>query len=378
MTLFSFLFAMLLEQFRPVRAEDRLGSWIPRLLHKVEKATNTGAPASARWAWFAVVVGGTILTWLVVALLMRVHVLLGFLATIGVLYLTIGFRQFSNRFTEIQLALAANDLDRARAELRKWTEYSGGDLMTQIAADSGDASAISREAIRLALVSAQRHVFGVIFWFVILPGPAGAVLYRLSAEARRCWADAHPGAAANFATAETESASAINSDAVIESAAIEGAAIEGITTQGTAPPPPVSVFGEFAVKAFSWVDWFPARVTAMVFAVVGNFEDSILMWRAKSGFPPHANDTERVILSAGAGAMGVRLSVPDAYSVSIQIDEPAETEALGGAWPSLSQNMPFLREADESSLRSAVGLVWRSVILWVVLMLLVSLGHWLG
>jgi cobalamin biosynthesis protein CobD/CbiB len=351
MTLFSFLFAMLLEQFRPVRAEGRLGSWIPRLLRKVEKATNTGDAASARWAWIAVVLGGTLLTWLVVGLLMRVHVLLGFLATIGVLYLTIGFRQFSNRFTEIQLALSANDLDRARAELRKWADYSGGDLMTQIAAESGDASAISREAIRLALVSAQRHVFGVIFWFVILPGPAGAVLYRLSAEARRCWADSHPGATANFATSETE---------------------------GAVTAAPTSAFGEFAVKAFSWVDWFPARVTAMVFAVVGNFEDSILMWRAKSGFPPHANDTERVILSAGAGAMGVRLSVPDAYSVSIQIDEPAETEALGGAWPSLSQNMPFLREADESSLRSAVGLVWRSVILWVVLMLLVSLGYWLG
>ena len=102
------------------------------------------------------------------------------------------------------------------------------------------------------------------------------------------------------------------------------------------------------------------------------------MWRMKSGFAPHANDTERVILSSGAGAMGVRLSVPEAHSVSIQIDEPSETEALGGPWPSLYQDMPDLREADESSLRSAVGLVWRALILWVTLMFLVSVGHWLG
>ncbi len=344
MTLFSFIFAMLLEQVRPVRDDSRLGSWIERILLRAERVTNAGDAASARWTWLVVVIGGTLLTWIVVALLTRVHVILGFLATIGVLYVTIGFRQFSNRFTEIQLALANNDLPLAREELRKWAAHSGGDLMTRIAADSGDASAISREAIRLALVGAQRHVFGVLFWFVILPGPAGAMLYRLSAEARRVWADAR----------------------------------QQVSLAPNAPTPPLSPFGEFAVRAFAWIDWFPARVTAIVFAIVGNFEDAILMWRIKSGFVPHANDTERVILSSGAGAMGVRLSVPEAHSVSIQIDEPAETEALGGPWPSLYQDMPDLREADESSLRSAVGLVWRALILWVALMFLVSVGHWLG
>jgi adenosylcobinamide-phosphate synthase len=40
--------------------------------------------------------------------------------------------------------------------------------------------------------------------------------------------------------------------------------------------------------------------------------------------------------------------------------------------------MPELREANEAALRSAVGLVWRALILWVALVLLVSIGHWLG
>ncbi|MBU3720963.1 MAG: CobD/CbiB family protein [Burkholderiaceae bacterium] len=343
MTLFSFIFAMLLEQFRPVRDDSRLAKSIERLFLKMEQATNSGEISSARMSWFAVVVGGTLLTWLVVALLTEVNVFLGFLANVGVLYLCIGFRHFSNRFTDIQLALANNDLDSARLALRKWLEHSGGDVMTRLAAESGDASAICREAIRLALVGAQRHVFGVIFWFVILPGPAGAVLYRLSAEARRVWADARDPSIA--------------------------------TSSGAARQSP---FGDFAVRAFAWVDWFPSRVTAIVFAIVGNFEDAILMWRFKSGFAPHKNDTERVILSAGAGAMGVRLSVPEAPSVSIRFDEPSETEALGGPWPSLYQDMPELREANEAALRSAVGLVWRALILWVALVLLVSIGHWLG
>lgn len=346
MTLFSFIFAMLLEQVRPVRDDSGFARWIEKMFLRIERATDTGETSSARWTWLAVVVGGTVITALVVELLTRVHFVLGFLATVGVLYLSIGFRQFSNRFTEIQLALSNNDLPRAREELRKWAAHSGGDVMTRIASENGDASAISREAIRLALVGAQRHVFGVIFWFVLLPGPAGAVMYRLAAEARRVWADARQEAS--------------------------------VSSSPNAPMPPLTNFGEFAVRAFAWVDWFPARVTAIVFAIVGNFEDAILMWRVKSGFAPHANDTERVILSAGAGAMGVRLSVPEAHSVSVYVDEPAETEALGGPWPSLYQDMPDLREANEGALRSAVGLVWRAVILWVTLMLLVSVGHWLG
>ncbi len=337
---------MLLEQVRPVRDDSRFARWIEQVFLRIERATDTGETVSARWTWLALVIGGTLVTALLVELITRVHVLLGFLATVGVLYLTIGFRQFSNRFTEIQLALAEGDLPKARTVLRQWATHSGGDVMTRIAAENGDASAIAREAIRLALIGAQRHVFGVIFWFVILPGPAGAVMYRLSAEARRIWADARQEAS--------------------------------LASGSNVPAPPLSNFGEFAVRAFAWVDWFPARVSAIVFAIVGNFEDAILMWRMKSSFAPHANDTERVILSSGAGAMGVRLSVPEGHSVTMHIEEGSETEALGGPWPALYQDLSVLREADESAMRSAVGLVWRAVILWVALMLLVSVGHWLG
>ncbi len=337
---------MLLEQVRPVRDDSRFARRIEQVFLRIERATDTGETVSARWTWLALVIGGTLVTALLVELITRVHVLLGFLATVGVLYLTIGFRQFSNRFTEIQLALAEGDLPKARTVLRQWATHSGGDVMTRIAAENGDASAIAREAIRLALIGAQRHVFGVIFWFVILPGPAGAVMYRLSAEARRIWADARQEAS--------------------------------LASGSNVPAPPLSNFGEFAVRAFAWVDWFPARVSAIVFAIVGNFEDAILMWRMKSSFAPHANDTERVILSSGAGAMGVRLSVPEGHSVTMHIEEGSETEALGGPWPALYQDLSVLREADESAMRSAVGLVWRAVILWVALMLLVSVGHWLG
>jgi adenosylcobinamide-phosphate synthase len=35
-------------------------------------------------------------------------------------------------------------------------------------------------------------------------------------------------------------------------------------------------------------------------------------------------------------------------------------------------------EPDASSLRSAVGLVWRSVVLWILLFSMLTIANWLG
>ena len=46
---------------------------------------------------------------------------------------------------------------------------------------------VARIAIEEALVASHRHVFGVFFWFVVLPGPSGAVLYRAADFVARSW-----------------------------------------------------------------------------------------------------------------------------------------------------------------------------------------------
>ena len=49
-----------------------------------------------------------------------------------------------------------------------------------------------RHVIEHSLLAAHRHVFGVFFWFVVLSalglGPAGAVLYRMAEFVSRYWA----------------------------------------------------------------------------------------------------------------------------------------------------------------------------------------------
>jgi cobalamin biosynthesis protein CobD/CbiB len=60
-----------------------------------------------------------------------------------------------------------------------------------------------------------------------------------------------------------------------------------------------------AAKAWYVIDWLPARLTALSFAMVGSFEEAIDNWRVYAQRFP--NDNDGVILAATAGAINVRL-----------------------------------------------------------------------
>src|SRR5260363_364075 len=63
-----------------------------------------------------------------------------------------------------------------------------------------------------------------------------------------------------------------------------------LTPHDTNAPPSAS-FSRFAQRAFYWIDWLPARLTAFGFAVVGNFEDAVHTWRTLRQPWIAANDT---------------------------------------------------------------------------------------
>src|SRR5205814_1045026 len=127
-------------------------------------------------------------------------------------------------------------------------------------------------------------------------------------------------------------------------------------------------------RMFSLVDHLPARLTAFGFAVVGNFEEAVSCWRRDATLWKHPN--EGIILAAAAGAVGVRLGgsaapgvTPDRSKTFDRGGAPDEVDAEGsttGAEPVLGH------------LRSIVGLVWRSVVLWMLLLALLSLANLIG
>jgi adenosylcobinamide-phosphate synthase len=119
-------------------------------------------------------------------------------------------------------------------------------------------------------------------------------------------------------------------------------------------------FGAFAVKAFEAIDWLPARATALSFAMAGNFEDAFYCWRAQAA--SWTDQNQGVILASGAGALGVCLGDP--------LREPGS-----------EYNRPELgvgEEADVDFLQSTVGLIWRALVLWLLLLLLLEIANWAG
>jgi adenosylcobinamide-phosphate synthase len=145
---------------------------------------------------------------------------------------------------------------------------------------------------------------------------------------------------------------------------------------------PVSVaLQDVATQAWYLIDWLPARVTALGFAVVGSFEEAIDAWRT---YTQSANlgsggvTNNGVILAATSGAVNVRLGVPWAKEVvSPNASSPDLAQSLGADASAPAAGMPG-QEPELAHLRSIVGLVWRSVVMWMVLLALLTLARLLG
>lgn len=317
MTLFSILLVLLIEQFKPLRADNPVYAWIRIFAARVERSFNAGQPEHGRMGWLVMLSVLVVPVLLVYWLLALLGPLAQFVWSVLIVYLTLGFRHYSHYFTAIQTALNDSDLTEARRLLAEWTHQDVRDL---------DAPEIARLSVENALLTTHRHVFGVFFWLLLPIGPAGAVIYRVAEYLARAW---------------------------------------------NAPEMKDESFGVFARKAFDLIDWLPARLTAIAFAIVGNFEDAVYAWR---NFARRwTNETTGIILAAGGGAMGVRLGTPAEYASDIpELDVTAYDSSVGDI-----EILPG-EEPSARALQSTVGLIWRALLLWILLLLLVSVANWLG
>lgn len=331
MTLLSLILALALEQWRPIGDRRALLEPLARYAALLERTFNAGERNHGVVAWCLGALPLAVGAWLLYELAYRLNPLLALIFNVAVLYVTVGFRQESHFFTDIHAALKEGDLDRARRVLGEWRGQGCDGL------SSGD---IARLTIESALAASHRYVFGAIFWFVILPGPSGAVLYRAAEYFARRWSAPHAP------------------DHVPDALGAE-----------VAPPPPLTTvlrpgepsresdflrFGEFSRQAFAVLDWLPVRATAAAFAVVGDFEDAVYCWRTQAARWP--DRLLGVVLAAGAGALGVRLGMPIIRNGLLE-DRPE----LGTG-----------DDADTAFLDSTVGLVWRSLVLWLAMLLVIA------
>lgn len=318
MTFLSILFALLLEQLKPLRADNPMYAAVKQLAARMESSFNAGQEGHGRIAWVVTMLVLLLPTVLISWLCARIGPFAVVAWNVLVVYLTLGFRHYSHYFTSIQLALNSGEEATARSLLAEWTRQDTTGM---------SVSDISRVAVEKALVTTHRNVFGVFFWFALPFGPAGAILYRVAEHLARAWNE--PDHLRN------------------------------------------EPFGRFATRAFYWIDWVPARLTAIAFAVVGNFEDAIYAWR---NFAHRWQDEAiGIILSAGGGAMGLRLGTARETAAVVTVADATTIDAA-----SAEPETPPGEEATVRALQSTVGLVWRALLLWMLLLLLLSFAVWLG
>ncbi|MEO6626307.1 MAG: CobD/CbiB family protein [Burkholderiaceae bacterium] len=308
MSFMAILLALLLEQARPMAR----GGPIHALLHSwaswTARSFDAGRQRHATLAWCVAVPLPALAVFAVQWLLWWFTGWpLVIIWNVAVLYITLGFRQFSHHFTGIRDALEQGDEDRARILLAQWRQTEATAL---------PRTEIVRQVIEYSVIAAHRHVFGVLAWYSVLAaiglGPAGAVLYRLCEFVPRSWA-----------------------------------------RQGVTLHPVSEALQDTAQRMWHLVDWVPARITAIGFAVVGSFEEAIESWRRHD--PGGVASNDGVILSSTAGAINLRVG-------------PASGSASYSA----------KAEPEVGHLRTVVGLVWRTVLMWMILLALLTLARLLG
>ncbi|MEP7044725.1 MAG: adenosylcobinamide-phosphate synthase CbiB [Dokdonella sp.] len=271
----------------PLVAFGRLAGWIERRLFAHRHLAGAAA-------WACAVLPIVALAGLVVHVAASLSSWLAVAVGATLLYVTIGLRSLGEHAQPVANALADGDLDAARTAVARMVSRDGALL---------DANQVAAAATESVLENGNDAVFGALFWFALLGAP-GAVLYRLANTLDAMW---------------------------------------GYRT------PRYERFGWCAARVDDVLNYVPARLTALTYAVLGDCACALRCWRTQA---PHWDSPNAgPVMAAGAGALGVRLGGAAPY------------HGIWEARPALGEGAA----ADAYSIARALWLVRTGVALWLLL-----------
>ena len=247
-------------------------------------------------AWCLAVLPLTALAWLL-SLLPGV----GWVVEVLLLYIALGLRSLGEHLVPVALALRQGDLAEARRRVGFIVSRDTGSL---------DEQGVARAATESALENGSDAVFAALFWFAIAGAP-GVVLYRLSNTLDAMWGYRNPR---------------------------------------------FERFGWAAARIDDLLNYLPARLVALTYAVLGQTRRAWACWRRQA--PQWDSPNAGPVMTAGAGALGLSLGGPAIYHGELHERPPlGEGEA------------PTARDIER-----ALDMVWAGVGLWLLALLL---GGWL-
>jgi len=209
------------------------------------------------------------------------------------LYLAIGWKSLGIHAKLVQNALMANNLPDARHQVRLLVSRD----TTQL--DQGD---VAKATIESVLENGNDAIFATLFWFAIAGAP-GAIAYRLVNTLDAMW----------------------------------GYRNERYRN-----------FGWAAARLDDALNYIPARLTALSYAIVGQRQSALKCWKTQGSNwkSPNAGP----VMAAGAGSLGVSLG--------------------GAAWyHGKLEQRPILgegRDPNANDIDRALLLIQRAIVLWLV------------
>jgi len=217
-----------------------------------------------------------------------------------VLYLAIGGRSLAQHAMQVRNALRENNTAKARTLVGRLVSRDTRTL---------NETQISKATVESVLENGCDAVFAALFWFVIAGAP-GVIFYRLANTLDAMWG--------------------YRNERYLH-------------------------FGWAAARLDDVLNFIPARLTALTYAVLGEFQKAIRCWRqqAYSWKSPNAGP----VMAAGAGALSLQLGGAATYHGELQQRPPLGLD----------------KAPQASDIQRAVSLVNRGMWLWL---LVIVMGGW--
>ncbi len=216
------------------------------------------------------------------------------------LYLAIGWQSLLSHAGNVAEPLGNKDLAAARRAAAMMVSRDTGDL------PETDVAAAATESV---LENGNDAIFAPLFWFWVGGIPA-VILYRLANTLDAMWG--------------------YRSDRF-------------------------AAFGWVAARTDDLLNWIPARLTALSYAICGNTGSAIACWRAQAARwkSPNAGP----VMASGAGAIGATLGGAANYGGRLQ-----QRPQLGAG-----------EVADATTIEAACKLVNRALLLWILVLILLTM-----
>jgi len=167
---------------------------------------------------------------------------------------------------------------------------------------------VCKATIESVLENGADAVFAPIFWFIIA-GPIGAILYRLSNTLDAMW---------------------------------------GYKNQRFLH------FGWAAARFDDLLNWIPARLTALSYAVLGNTKQALTCWKAQS--PLLDSPNAGPVMTSGAGSLNIQLGGPAWYHGKLK-----NKVYFGAKKPAVSNDI-----------NRANTLINSNIILWIFIIIIIE------